>query len=90
MQFNEFQKRLRDANVSPQLAYLMSHMFEVQIEFSRQLDQLGTLLVETLDKVAAVTVLTEEDRKRVKALLAGRQEPGVEVGSVVNDPYEEK
>ena len=86
MQFNEFQRRLKDCNLPPQANYLLSHMFEVQVEFSKQMDTLADLLLEYGDKLVGFVALSEADRQKVEMLRRGRTDPSVDVHSVMNDP----
>lgn len=86
MQFNEFQKRLEKAHLSHDAMYLMSHMFEVQMEFSKGLDLTLELMSQLTDKLHTVTHINDELFAKIKELQRRGETDGVEVHSVRNEP----
>ena len=86
MQFNEFQRRLEKAHLSHDAMYLLSHMFEVQVEFSKALDLTLGLMEQLADKVKTVTHINDELFQRIKELQRRGMPDGVEVHSVRNEP----
>lgn len=86
MQFNEFQQRLNKCHVDQQTKYLLTHMFEVQIEFSKQLDIAANLIGALTDTVKNFAELHESTQEKVKQLMRGGIPDGVEVHSVRNEP----
>ncbi len=86
MQFNEFQRRLRDANLSPQAMFLFTHMFEVQVELSKQLDTAASLITALTETVSGFVALHESTQVKLKKLMEFGRTEGVDVHSVVNDP----
>lgn len=86
MQFNEFQRRLEKAHLSNDAMYLLSHMFEVQVEFSKALDLTLALMSQLADKMQHVTHINSEMFERIKELQRRGMSDGVEVHSVRNEP----
>jgi hypothetical protein len=86
MQFNEFQRMLKDSHLSEKAQYLLTHMFEVQVEFSKSLDVSLTLLEQLVDKMQSVTLINDELFAQVKELKRRGMPDGVEVHSVRNEP----
>lgn len=86
MQFNEFQRRLEKAHLSHDAMYLLSHMFEVQVEFSKALDLTLGLMEQLADKVKVVTHINDELFVKIKELQRRGMPDGVEVHSVRNEP----
>jgi hypothetical protein len=89
MTFNEFQRRLNDAGLDERTKYLLSHMFEVQVEFSKQLDGAMNMMLKMAESMQNITDLHEHTVQGVRQILRGRID-GVEVYSVRNDPDEDK
>jgi len=86
MQFNEFQRRLNRCHVDQQTKYILTHMFEVQIEFSKQLDIAANLISALTEAVQNFVSLHEATQEKVRLLLRGGIPDGVEVHSVRNEP----
>lgn len=89
MQFNEFNRRLEKCHLDEDTKYLLTHLFEVQIEFSKQLDLAANIssgLATTLERVVALHGDTQD---KIKRLLRAGMADGVEVHSVRNEPEEE-
>jgi hypothetical protein len=61
-------------------------MFEVQIEFSKQLDIAANLIGALTDTVKNFAELHESTQEKVKQLMRGGIPDGVEVHSVRNEP----
>jgi hypothetical protein len=90
MQFNEFQRRLHNCHLDRETKFLLTHMFEVQIEFSRQLDTAAGLIQALVGTVQNFAALHESTQNKVKQLMEFGRVDGVEVHSVVNDPEDDK
>lgn len=86
MQFNEFTKRLEKCGFSNEAMFLLSHMFEVQVEFSKHLDLTLELMNSLADKLHRATVINKGMLEQIKALQRRGVPEGVEVHSVRNDP----
>jgi hypothetical protein len=86
MQFNEFQRRLEQCHLDNQTKYLLTHMFEVQVEFSKQLDIAANLIGALTDTVKNFAELHESTQEKVRQLIRGGIPDGVEVHSVRNEP----
>jgi hypothetical protein len=82
MQFNEFNRRLEKCHLDEDTKYLLSHMFEVQIEFSRQLDMASNIINALVETVQQFAQLHESTQNKVKALM---QNQHAEVRSVRRD-----
>jgi phage-related minor tail protein len=90
MQFNEFNRRLHHCHLDQESKFLLTHMFEVQIEFSRHLDIATTLISQLADKVGTVLGINDVLIEKLKELQRRGEMDGVEVHSVVNDPEDDK
>lgn len=86
MQFNEFNRRLEKAHLSYDAKYLLAHMFEVQVEFSKAMDLVLGLMEQLTDKLHTVTHINDELFQRIKELQRRGMPDGVEVHSVRNEP----
>ena len=86
MQFNEFQRRLEKCDFNNEAKFLLSHMFEVQVEFSRYLDQTTVLMEKLADRLMDMSLLNKELVREVKELRRRGMIDGVEVHSVRPDP----
>lgn len=86
MQFNEFNRRLKDANVSPQLSFLMTHLFEVMVEVNKQMNTLTSLQVKLAESLQNIVHLSEADRRLMSQAMGFGKMEGIEVSSVANDP----
>lgn len=86
MQFNEFQRMLRESHLSEQAQYLLTHMFEVQVEFSKSLDLTLGLMEQLTDKMQDVTNINQEMIDKVRELQRRGMPDGVDVHSVRNEP----
>lgn len=84
MQFNEFQRRLEKCDLNVEARFLLSHMFEVQVEFSRSLDISLGLMERLVNTVQDVNNINGNLIREIKTLRQGT--PGIEVHSVRNDP----
>ena len=84
MQFNEFNRRLEHCHVDQQTKYLLTHMFEVQVEFSKQLDSAASLITSLVETVQSFVALHEDTRRKLKQMRG--EVDGVEVHSVANEP----
>ena len=86
MQFGEFTRRLEKAHLSNEAMFLLSHMFEVQMEFSKALDLTLELMNGLADKLHRATVINKGMLEQIKEL----QRRGIMDGvSVRSEPYEE-
>jgi hypothetical protein len=81
MQFNEFNRRLEHCHVDPETKYLLSHMFEVQVEFSKALDLTLGLMESMADKLKTVTHINSGMIEQLKELQRRGIMDGVSVRS---------
>lgn len=80
--FNQFQKELQKRNIDPQLAYMLSVVFEQQVETAKQMDMCAKVIEELVKTVANFATLHEATQGRVQDLvkeLDGDRTPGVHV-----------
>lgn len=71
---NQFQKALRDRGIDPQIAYMMSILFEACQEALKQTDMNATVLTSLADTVGKVVELhhhTQEGLKDLNRLVSG-------------------
>lgn len=86
MMFNEFNKRLEKCHLDQDTKYLLTHMFEVQVEMNKQLDSCTNMILALTAAVQRFTELHEATRRKVMELGQYGKTPGVEVHSVRRDP----
>ena len=86
MQFNEFSRRLEKAHLSHDAMFLLSHMFEVQVEFSKALDVTLGMMERLVGQVHDVNNINGSLIQQLRELRRGT--PGVDVHSVRIDPDE--
>ena len=86
MQFNEFQRMLRESHLSEKAQYVLTHMFEVQVEFAKSLDLTLGLMEQLTDKMQDVTNINQEMIDKVRELQRRGMPDGVDVHSVRNEP----
>ena len=86
MQFNEFQRMLRESHLSEKAQYVLTHMFEVQVEFSKSLDLTLGLMEQLTDKMQDVANINQEMIDEVRELQRRGMPDGVDVHSVRNEP----
>lgn len=90
MQYNEFQRRLAKCEFNIEAQFLVSHMFEVQVEFSRYLDQTTELMEKLAGRLMDMSTLNNDLIREVKELKRRGMMDGVDVHSVVPDPEDDK
>lgn len=88
MQFNEFNRRLEKCHLDEDTKFLITHIFEVQIELSKQMDTAVTLIDALVGTVRSFAALHESTQEKVRELMRGGRPDGVEVYSVRNEPEE--
>jgi hypothetical protein len=81
MQFNEFTRRLEKCDLNHEAMYVLSHMFEVQMEFSKALDLALSLMERLTDKMQTVTHINGEMLQQIKELQRRGMMDGVSVRS---------
>ena len=86
MQFNEFQRMLRESHLSEKAQYVLTHMFEVQVEFAKSLDLTMVLMEQLVDKMQDVTNINQGMLESIKELKRRGMPDGVDVQSVRNEP----
>jgi hypothetical protein len=82
MQFNEFNRRLEKCHLDDDTKIILSHMFEVQVEYSRQLDLATSMIKGLVESVQNFVDLHEDTQAKVKQLMIERH---AEVRSVRSD-----
>lgn len=90
--FNEFQRELTNRHIDPQVAYMMTAMYERMTESAEQIDQMATLLSlfsDQLARFAQLRAMDVQDIEKIKAKagVIGKT-PGIDVQSVAIDPNE--
>ena len=89
MQFNEFQRRLQKCDFNRDAMHLLSHMFEVQVEFSKHLDLSTNLIARLVDRIAEISTINQGLIQGLKELQRRGMADGIEVHSVMPDPEDE-
>lgn len=80
MQFNEFNRRLEKCHLDEDTKYLLAHMFEVQVEFSKAIDTMTSLMGQLASKMHSMALINSGLLETVKQL----QRRDAEVFSVRN------
>ena len=88
MQFNELNRRLELSELDQHARYLISHRFEVQVEFSNAIDQTVRLMDQLVTRMQEVMTINTETMRALTELKRRQQMDGVEVHSVRIDPDE--
>jgi hypothetical protein len=81
MQFNEFVRRLDKCQLDHDSKYILSHMFEVQMEFSKHLDMTLALMESLADKLHKSTLINKGMMDEIKKLQRHGIMDGVSVRS---------
>ena len=84
MQFNEFNRRLEMCHLDKETKVILSHMFEVQMEFSKYLDKATDLMEQLTERMQSVTninagmvvALRELQQRGMMDGISVRSEPG--------------
>lgn len=66
--FNQFQKELRNRNIDPNTAYMLSVVYEQHIEVLKQVDACMNILNALAETVGNVVQLHESTQGRLQAL----------------------
>lgn len=66
--FNQFQKELRDRNIDPQVAYMLSVIYEQHIEVLKQVDAMANVISSLADTVGNVVELHHTTQDRLQGL----------------------
>jgi predicted HTH domain antitoxin len=88
MEFNQFQKELRDRGIEGQTAYMMTLMYERIIDLSQQVVMASRLIDELATSLGNFVELHENTQRQLKTLMRHGRPDGVEVHSVAYDPDE--
>lgn len=90
MDLNEVQRRLKGEN--PNLAYVLSWLYERMAAMSKDMDQMSSLILHLTHNMHAMATISERDRAMIQrqlARLGQPSDPNVKVESVVPDPEKE-
>lgn len=85
MLFNEFTRRLEKCDFNNEAMFLLSHMFEVQVEFSKALDSTLTLMEKLTDRMQDVMHISNDIARDLKELRRRGIMDGVSVRSEPNE-----
>lgn len=84
--FNEFQRELRKRINDPQVAYMLSMLFEKMTALSAQVDDCASVLLNVVNQNERVASLNANTMQRVQRIERKGMPEGVEVTSVSPDP----
>lgn len=88
MQFNQFQKELRDRGIDPQAAYMFTLVYERLIETEKQLTMASNLIMALTEITQNFVQLNEVQQRELKQFMRSGRPDGIEVDSVAIDPNE--
>lgn len=86
MQFNQFQKELRDRGIDPQSAYMFTLVYERLIETEKQLTMATNLIGALTESVQGFVRLNEVQQRDLRTFMRNGRPDGIEVHSVANEP----
>lgn len=86
MTFNEFQKQLINRKIDPQVAYMLTVMYEQITHVAQQGGEQSKLLLELANSMQGLVKLSESQIRDIAILKRGGRPDGVEVESVAHDP----
>lgn len=66
--FNQFQKELRNRNIDPSTAYMLSVVYEQHVEVLKQVDAMASIINSLADTVGNVVNLHSVTTDRLQAL----------------------
>ncbi len=66
--FNQFQKELRDRGIDPKIGYMLSIVYEQQIEVNKQVMECMNVLTQLADTVGNVVELHAHTQEGLRAL----------------------
>lgn len=89
MTHNQFQREIVNRGIDRQTAYLLTTVFEQQLEVSGQLDEAMKLLAGLVESVSNFVALNEAMEEKLQSVMRRGVPDGVEVHSVVRDPSED-
>lgn len=85
MQYNEFNRRLEHCHLDKETKIILSHMFEVQMEFSKYLDKVTDLMEKLTERMQSVTNINSGMIVALKELQQRGMMDGVSVRSEPGD-----
>lgn len=88
MNWNEFNKELRNRNIDPQQAYMFGLIYERQLEMAKQIDLAAKAVLEISKVVEKVVSVNVTMRNHIEALEKSGRVEGVDVHSetILDDP----
>lgn len=86
MEFNQFQKELRDRGIEGQQAYVFTMLYERLSDLAQQVTLSARIVNELADAVNKFADLHEHTQRQLKIMMRHGRPDGVEVHSVANDP----
>lgn len=84
MTFNEFQRELQKRDIPPNIAYMLTLIYEQVGQLAKDVDTQSKVALSLAESMQGIVGLHEETQRRVKSL--GRRVEGVDVRSVANEP----
>lgn len=84
--FNEFQRQLNNRKIDPNVAYMLTVMYEQLGDLSKQFDEQLKVMVELANHLQSFANLRVADQHLLRSLQKRVLGDGVDVASVANDP----
>jgi hypothetical protein len=86
MQFTELQRRLADAGCNKQMRYILSTLFEQQLELQKQFDAFTDLLVKMSDTMQGLSTQQQLSIDASMRSIRAQRDDGLVKSSVLDDP----
>lgn len=86
MEFNQFQKELRDRGIEGQQAFIFTMLYERLSDLAQQVTLSANLINELATVVNGFVDLHEHTQRQLRTMMRHGRPDGVEVHSVANDP----
>lgn len=84
--FNEFQRELRKRDIPPNIAFMLTLVYERLAEVMKSQELLAKVAAELATNMQGLAELNEVNTKRVERLSRGLREDGIDIASVANEP----
>lgn len=84
--FNQFQQELKRRVDDPQLAYMLTMMYEHFIALAKQTDENAEVLLALATSMEGIVELHRHTQEGLKQVARGRMPDGIDVHSVANEP----
>jgi hypothetical protein len=86
MTFNEFQRELRKRDIPPNVAYILTLLWERFVECEKTVETQAKITLDMANSMQGLVQLREMDQRELKRIARGLGADGIGVNSVANEP----